>query len=599
MQTRFASAVAALGFLLFTCDTTPSFAQKADATACSAPDANAAIPACTRLLAQSLPMQARGAAYGFRGRAYYLKGDYDRAIHDFDDALRLNPKDVASYGLRGAAYFGKGDFDAAIRDLDEAIRLNPKIVRDYLNRSAAYGRKGDFDRAIRDLEEVLRLDPTNAPGVLSVRGTLYSMMRDHDRALRDFDEAVRLNPRAADAYTGRSIVYVQKGDYERAIRDLDAAIRLNPANVTSYISRSVAYIRTGDYDSAIRDLNEAIRLDPKNTAAYGNRGAAYRQKGEFDQAIRDLDEAIRLDPKNARAYFHRAVSYEKTGNLGQAYRDIVEALALNPSDAEAAAEQQTLRSLLSAVPSVGGAPAAATPVQPAGSRIALVIGNSKYRFAPELTNPQNDAHDIAAALGELGFRVIEGYDLDGAGMRARIAEFGSAMPGSATTLLFYAGHGLQVAGKNYLVPVDAKLERPSALGVEAIELDNILADMETEKRTNLVFLDACRDNPLSRSLSRSFGGTRSATVGQGLAQLNAGIGSLITFSTSPNTVALDGSGRNSPFTAALLKHIRTPDIEVRTMLTRVRADVVKATNERQLPWDHSSLLGEFYFKRGG
>src|SRR5262249_59499184 len=166
----------------------------------------------------------------------------------------------------------------------------------------------------------------------------------------------------------------------------------------------------------------------------------------------------------------------------------------------------------------------------------------------------------------------------GAGMRARIAEFGSAMPGAAITLLFYAGHGLQVAGKNYLVPVDAKLERPSALGVEAIELDNILADMETEKRTNLVFLDACRDNPLSRSLSRSFGGTRSATVGQGLAQLNAGIGSLITFSTSPNTVALDGTGRNSPFTAALLKHIRTPDIEVRTMLTRVRADVVKATN---------------------
>jgi len=109
------------------------FRTGADVKACSGADVNAAIPACTRLLALSMPMQQRGAAYGFRARAYYLKGEYDHAIHDFDDALRLNPKDVASYGLRGAAYLGKGDFDAAIRDLNDAIRLNPRIVRDYLN----------------------------------------------------------------------------------------------------------------------------------------------------------------------------------------------------------------------------------------------------------------------------------------------------------------------------------------------------------------------------------------------------------------------------------------------------------------------------------
>jgi uncharacterized caspase-like protein len=287
------------------------------------------------------------------------------------------------------------------------------------------------------------------------------------------------------------------------------------------------------------------------------------------------------------------------------------ARCLNRSDTEATAKLQSLRTLLAATPPTGNAtgvatttttitaPSATAAAQPTGPHIALVVGNSKYRFTPGLANPQNDANDIAGALRDLGFRVIEGYDLDGAGMRARIAEFGSAMAGAETTLFFYAGHGLQVAGKNYLIPVDAKLERPSALGVEAIEVDSILADMETEKRTNLVFLDACRDNPLSHSLSRSFGEARSATLGRGLAPLNAGVGTLITFSTSPNTVALDGAGRNSPFTAALLKHIRTPDIEIRTMLTRVRADVVKATHERQLPWDHSSLLGEFYFKHGG
>ena len=104
--------------------------------------------------------------------------------------------------------------------------------------------------------------------------------------------------------------------------------------------------------------------------------------------------------------------------------------------------------------------------------------------------------------------------------------------------------------------------------------------------------------PLSRTLARSLGASRSASVGQGLAQLNAGIGTLITFATSPDTVALDGSGKNSPFTAAMLKYIRTPGLEIRSMLTRVRADVIKATNEQQVPWDHSSLTGDFYFKPG-
>jgi uncharacterized caspase-like protein len=249
------------------------------------------------------------------------------------------------------------------------------------------------------------------------------------------------------------------------------------------------------------------------------------------------------------------------------------------------------------VPTPAANPAAIAPL---GPRVALVIGNGKYRTVPELPNPANDARDVAVALRALGFKVIEGYDLDSAAMRAKIGEFGAAMQGAATTLFFYAGHGIQAAGNNYLIPTDARLERPSALTTEAISVETILADMETEKRINLVFLDACRDNPMSRSLARAFGGAgRSATVGEGLAQLNAGIGTLITFATSPNKIALDGTGRNSPFTAALLKHIHTPDLEVRTLLTRVRADVIRETNERQVPWDHSSLTGEFYFKRGG
>jgi uncharacterized caspase-like protein len=231
--------------------------------------------------------------------------------------------------------------------------------------------------------------------------------------------------------------------------------------------------------------------------------------------------------------------------------------------------------------------------------LALVIGNGAYANVPPLLNPPNDARDVADALHGLGFRVIEGYDLDSAAMRGKISEFGAALPGAGVALFYYAGHGLQVSGKNYLVPTDAKLERPSSLSTEAIEVGSVLADMETEKRVNLVFLDACRDNPLSRSLARSYASSRAVDVTQGLAQLNSGIGTLITFATSPDTVALDGDGRNSPFTAALLKYIGTPGLEIRSMLTRVRADVIQATHEKQVPWDHSSLTGDFYFKPGG
>ena len=159
-----------------------------------------------------------------------------------------------------------------------------------------------------------------------------------------------------------------------------------------------------------------------------------------------------------------------------------------------------------------------------------------------------------------------------------------------TALLFYAGHGMQVEGKNYLVPVDAKLEAPSDLNFETIELDKLLDVLNDTARANIIILDACRDNPLARSFASKLGATRSAATGNGLAAYSSvGTGTLIAFATAPGQVALDGKGTNSPFTAALTKHMRTPGLEVRQMLTRVRAEVASVTQSRQIPWDNSSL----------
>ncbi|MBI3435040.1 MAG: caspase family protein [Proteobacteria bacterium] len=234
----------------------------------------------------------------------------------------------------------------------------------------------------------------------------------------------------------------------------------------------------------------------------------------------------------------------------------------------------------------------ALPALAAPDRVALVIGNSAYRNAAGLANPTNDAADVAQVLRRIGFDVIEGRDLDKRAMEAKILEFGRKLDAANIALFFYAGHGMQVGGKNYLVPTDAKLERAGNLNFEAIDVALVLAQMEAEKRVNLVFLDACRDNPLARSFARSLGASRSAAVGRGLASIQSAVGTMIAYATQPDNVALDGTGRNSPFTTALLKHVTTPGLEIRSMMTRVRADVLAATREKQLPWDHSSLIGE-------
>jgi hypothetical protein len=227
-------------------------------------------------------------------------------------------------------------------------------------------------------------------------------------------------------------------------------------------------------------------------------------------------------------------------------------------------------------------------------RVALVIGNSSYRFTSPLENPKNDATDLAGALKTLGFEVVEGFDLDKAAMDDVIRTYANALTGADIGLFFYAGHGLQVNGQNYLVPVDAQLTTNSALDFELVRLDLVQRTMERETATNILFLDACRNNPLVRNLARSLG-TRSAEIGRGLASVEAGQGTLISFSTQPGNVALDGSGRNSPFAGALLKHIDKPGEDLSSILIKVRTDVIEATQRAQVPWEHSSLTSRFYF----
>lgn len=235
-----------------------------------------------------------------------------------------------------------------------------------------------------------------------------------------------------------------------------------------------------------------------------------------------------------------------------------------------------------------------TPLIAKERRVALVIGNAAYQHTPELKNPKNDAIDVAAQLKRLGFEVIDAFDTDKRAMERAIRTFAQNLNGADVGVFYYAGHGIQVNGQNYLVPIDAKLDDASGLDFEMVRLDLVHRTMEREAKTNVIFIDACRDNPLARNLARAMG-TRSGNIGRGLAAVEAGVGTLISFSTQPGNVAVDGVGRNSPYAASLAAQLASSSRDLSSVLIDVRNDVRSATHGRQVPWEHSSLTAHFYF----
>jgi hypothetical protein len=227
----------------------------------------------------------------------------------------------------------------------------------------------------------------------------------------------------------------------------------------------------------------------------------------------------------------------------------------------------------------------------AARRVALVVGIGNYEHAPRLANPRNDARDVASLLREADFEVVTSIDGDRNQLAAAIRRFSASVTGADVALFYFAGHGLQIGERNFLVPRDADIEQPYDVPLQTIELGSVITPMETGARVSLVFLDACRENPFSGALKlqgRSIGGAG------GLAKLDAGVGTLIAFATGPGQFSADGSGRNSPFTAALLRVARTPGLEIQQIMKRVRAEVVAKTNGQQVPWENSSLVGDVY-----
>jgi tetratricopeptide (TPR) repeat protein len=233
------------------------------------------------------------AAHFDSGMAFLERQEYDKAIDDFTEAIRLDPNVAIIYFNRGNAYYDHGNLDKASSDYNEAVRLDHNFARAYVGRGNVIRDQGNLDKAISDYNEAIRLEPNYVPAY-DGRGLAYGISRNYDKAISDFTEAIRLEPNDANAYCNRGNSYGSHGDFDKAIGDYNDAIRLDPNLAPGYCSRGYAYDMHGNFDKAISDYNEAIRLDPDSALAYVGRGNAYTKQGNLNAANADYATAKRL-----------------------------------------------------------------------------------------------------------------------------------------------------------------------------------------------------------------------------------------------------------------------------------------------------------------
>ena len=239
---------------------------------------------------------------------------------------------------------------------------------------------------------------------------------------------------------------------------------------------------------------------------------------------------------------------------------------------------------------------AVPPALADGKRVALVIGNSTYRNVPTLPNPANDGADIAAALTRLGFAVTLVTNASFDQMRRGLIAFGRDAAGADMAAVFFAGHGMEISGENWLIPVDAELKKDTDAANEAVSLRSVILQVSNTTSLGLVVLDACRNNPFVAKMSRSL--ALRAVIGGGLGRIEPVGNVLVAYAARDGTTALDGDGRNSPFTAALLHNIETPGVEVTFMLRNVRDDVMEVTRNEQQPFVYGSLSRKAIYLAG-
>jgi tetratricopeptide (TPR) repeat protein len=581
-----------------------------------------------------------GATFG-RAGIWLDQGNFDRAIEGYNEVVRMNPKFSTGFSNRGIAYEGKKDYERALADYNEAVRIDPKNQNARINRSNAWLVSGEPEKAIADADEVIQLNPNNV-GAYKNRGNGWLELHNYEKAIADYDMVIKLNPTDSGAFNNRGNAYAALGNYDAAISSFDESIRLDPKNGLAFGNRGDAWRSKGDLDRALNDQNEHIRLNPKAEIAFLHRADTERYRNEFQSALADYDQALSLDPGWPPAFVGRGLTFEKAADYVRARGEFEKAIAsTNPLHNDIVRSSlETARSRLDALnhsqiePSLPSAPIKAanatsipTPSAPIAPpavapqaqrpaiherRVALVIGNGAYKNVPELSNPANDAEAVANTLRGLGFDVVTLVEnSQKQQMISALRGFAAEADRADWAVVYYAGHGMEVSGVNYLLPVDAVLKTDRDIQFEALPLDQVMASIDGAKKLKLVVLDACRNNPFIQTIERTGvaaenrvdnrstagGSIGTRSIGSGLGEVRVSGASLVVFSAKHGMKALDGEGANSPFALALVQRLASPGVEVNKMFRLIRDDVMETTAGRQEPYTYGSLPGkeDFYF----
>jgi tetratricopeptide (TPR) repeat protein len=530
--------------------------------------------------------------YNLRGSALLDKDEYDGAVADFDRAIAIDRNYAKAFVNRGQAHYFKRNFDKALADFDQAARLQPNDPLGFVNRAMARMDKGDFKNAIADYDRAIKLDPKNA-AFYTRRGEAWRLQGDLERSLADHDFAIRLKP-SEDAFNNRALTLKDQGKLAEAQSDCSEAILLNPSFDLAYTNRGLVRRLAGDLRGSIADLDRAVSLAPRSTIALTFRGDTYRELGDVDRAMRDYNEAIRILPDFVASRVGRGLAFEKKGERSTAAAEFKKATSL-PSEADPALARPARKVALERLAAIEAEDKAmGDALRDPGMRVALVVGNSAYRAVPALPNPQRDADAVAAVFESLGFQtVIKVGNATRDDFLTALKTFEKKAEKADWAVIYYAGHGFQLAGGNYLIPVDAKLSSDRDVQNEAVPLERVLQATNKAKKLRLVMLDACRDNPFEPNMKRTIA---THTVTRGLASIEPKGGTLVAYATRDGQTAEDGEGEHSPFSRALLDHIKKRGLEINMLFRKVHDEVLLLTDGRQDPFTYGSLPSEnFYF----
>jgi len=488
----------------------------------------------------------------------------------------------------------------------------------YIGRASVKMDMDKLDDAILDLNEAIRIDPKDSEA-FRVRGEAKRLKNDLAGAMADDDQAVLLSPDEL-AYVNRALVLRDKQDYTRAIADLDQAIVINPKSDLAYSNRGEVQRLKGGLDQSLKDLDKAVELSPKSPLALSLRGDTLRAKGEFDKAIQDYTAANHFVSDFAPAFVGRGLALQSRGDLEAAASEFEKALKL-PSDVDRARAQPAQAVAREHLDAVNKAIKAAAdekertvreqneriakqkreeeePQLPdQGIRVALVIGMSKYESVPALANPDRDAEGVAETLKAIGFNSVTLVeDANRSKLTKALRDFQEVADNADWALVYYAGHGIEIKGQNYLIPVDAKLATDRDAEDEAVSLDRVLDRIHSAHKLQLVILDACRNNPFQTTMKRA-DGTRGVDPQRGLARIEPETpNELVVYAAKDGEVAADGEDADhSPFSAALMARLKEPRVEITQVFRNVAKDVYEATHKTQRPFVYGNSLENFYF----